>query len=109
MFTQAERIHLENTEIENGDKEENEQQPKVLDPSNPIELVEWQQDLEAAIQETLKKLSQVVNILIQKNNLSLHDSLKLQRQLDFTKNDFIILNGILECKPGVGRSTHCRM
>ena len=59
----------ENTEIENGDKEENEQQPKVLDPSNPIELVEWQQDLEAAIQETLKKLSQVVNILIQKNGV----------------------------------------
>ena len=59
----------ENTEIKNGDKEENEQQPKVLDPSNPIELVEWQQDLEAAIQETLKKLSQVVNILIQKNGV----------------------------------------
>jgi hypothetical protein len=59
----------ENTEIENGDKEENEQQPKVLDISNPIELVEWQQDLEAAIQETLKKLSQVVNILIQKNGV----------------------------------------
>ena len=59
----------ENTEIENGDKEENEQQPKVLDTSNPIELVEWQQNLEAAIQETLKKLSQVVNILIQKNGV----------------------------------------
>ena len=59
----------ENTEIKNGDKEENEQQPKVLDPSNPIELVEWQQDLEAAIQETLKKLSQIVNILIQKNGV----------------------------------------
>jgi len=58
-----------NTEIENGDKEENEQQPKVLDTSNPIELVEWQQNLEAAIQETLKKLSQVVNILIQKNGV----------------------------------------
>ncbi|MDD1413926.1 hypothetical protein MEN41_04430 [Dolichospermum sp. ST_con] len=59
----------ENTEIENGEKEENEQQPKVLDPSNPIELVEWQQNLEEAIQETLKKLSQVVNILIQKNGV----------------------------------------
>lgn len=59
----------ENTEIKNGDKEENEQQPKVLDISNPIELVEWQQDLEAAIQETLKKLSQIVNILIQKNGV----------------------------------------
>ena len=58
----------ENTEIENGEKEENEQQPKVLDPSNPIELVEWQQNLEEAIQETLKKLSQVVNILIQIDN-----------------------------------------
>ncbi len=59
----------ENTEIENGEKEENEQQPKVLDPSNPIELVEWQQDLEEAIQETLKKLSQLVNILIQKTGV----------------------------------------
>ena len=59
----------ENTEIENGEKEENEQQPKVLDPSNPIELVEWQQNLEEAIQETLKKLSQLVNILIQKTGV----------------------------------------
>ena len=62
----------EKTEVETEEKEENgenEQQPKVLDPSNPIELVEWQQDLEEAIQETLKKVSQAVNILIQKNGV----------------------------------------
>ncbi|MEI6444591.1 MAG: hypothetical protein WCO29_16000 [Nostocales cyanobacterium ELA583] len=62
----------ENSETENGEKEEkeeNEQQPKALDPSNPIELVEWQQELEEGIQETLKKLSQAVNILIQKNGV----------------------------------------
>ena len=53
----------------NEENEENEQQPQALDPSNPIELVEWQQDLEEAIQETLKKVSQAVNILIQKTGV----------------------------------------
>ena len=65
-----EKIETENQENEgNEEHEENEQQPQALDPSNPIELVEWQQDLEEAIQETLKKVSQAVNILIQKTGV----------------------------------------
>jgi hypothetical protein len=48
---------------------ENEHQPQRLDPSNPIELAEWQQDLEAEIQETLQKVSQSANILIQKTGV----------------------------------------
>ena len=59
---EKEKIAEENQE--NEENEETEQQPQALDPSNPIELVEWQQDLEEAIQETLKKVSQAVNILI---------------------------------------------
>lgn len=42
------------------------QKPKYLDPSNPIELAEWQQDLEEAIVETLKKVSHDANFLLQK-------------------------------------------
>jgi hypothetical protein len=42
------------------------QNPKYLDPSNPIELAEWQQDLEEAIVETLKKVSHDANFLLQK-------------------------------------------
>ena len=64
---EKEKIAEENQE--NEENEENEQQPQALDPSNPIELVEWQQDLEEAIQETLKKVSQAVNILIQKTGV----------------------------------------
>ena len=64
---EQENIEAENQE--NEENEENEQQPQALDPSNPIELVEWQQDLEEAIQETLKKVSQAVNILIQKTGV----------------------------------------
>ncbi|MBE9257645.1 MULTISPECIES: hypothetical protein [Aphanizomenonaceae] len=59
----------EKIEEENEENEENEPQPKALDHSNPVELVEWQQDLEEAIQETLKKVSQAVNILIQKTGV----------------------------------------
>lgn len=67
---EKEKIETENQENEgNEEHEENEQQPQALDPSNPIELVEWQQDLEEAIQETLKKVSQAVNILIQKTGV----------------------------------------
>ncbi|MTJ49019.1 hypothetical protein [Dolichospermum sp. UHCC 0259] len=67
---EKEKIEEENEETEeNEENEETEQQPKALDPSNPIELVEWQQDLEEAIQETLKKVSQAVNILIQKTGV----------------------------------------
>ncbi|MBD2281186.1 MULTISPECIES: hypothetical protein [Nostocales] len=70
---EQENIEAENEENEENEEheenEENEQQPKALDPSNPIELVEWQQDLEEAIQETLKKVSQAANILIQKTGV----------------------------------------
>jgi len=68
--TQTEAVvETEETEEENEENEENEQQPKTLDPSNPIELAQWQQDLEEAIQETLKKVSQAANILIQKTGV----------------------------------------
>ncbi|WP_413171212.1 hypothetical protein [Anabaena azotica] len=40
--------------------------PKYLDPSNPVDLAEWHQDLEAGIQETLKKISHDANVLFQK-------------------------------------------
>lgn len=40
--------------------------PKYLDPSNPVYLAEWHQDLEAGIQETLKKISHDANVLFQK-------------------------------------------
>ena len=56
----------ENEQEEKEEQEENQQQPQALDPSNPIELVEWQQDVEEGIEETLKKVSQRANILIQK-------------------------------------------
>lgn len=67
---EKENIETENQENEgNEENEEKEQQPQALDPSNPVELVEWQQDLEEAIQETLKEVSQAVNILIQKTGV----------------------------------------
>lgn len=56
----------ENEPEEKEEQKENQQQPQALDPSNPIELVEWQQDVEEGIEETLKKVSQRSNILIQK-------------------------------------------
>jgi hypothetical protein len=55
--------------VEIEEEEENEEQPQALDPSNPIELVEWQQNLEEEIQETLKKVSQSANIFIQKTGV----------------------------------------
>ncbi len=55
--------------LETDQQEENQQQPQALDPSNPIELVEWQQNLEEGIEETLKKVSQRANILIQKTGV----------------------------------------
>jgi hypothetical protein len=39
---------------------------QTIDPGNPLELSEWQQDLEEAIQTTLKKVSHNTNVLIQK-------------------------------------------
>ncbi|MFM5901275.1 MAG: hypothetical protein ACKPCG_08585 [Dolichospermum sp.] len=57
------------TEVVATDQEENQQQPPAFDPSHPIELVEWQQDVEQGIEETLKKVSQRANILIQKTGV----------------------------------------
>ena len=67
--TQTEAVVEIEEEEENEENEENEQQPQALDPSNPIELVEWQQNLEEEIQETLKKVSQSANIFIQKTGV----------------------------------------
>lgn len=60
---------IEEIEEVNGDEKHPKsktQNPKYLDPSNPIELAEWQQDLEEAIVETLKKVSHDANFLLQK-------------------------------------------
>jgi hypothetical protein len=59
----------EDEQEEKNEQEENQQQPQALDPSNPIELVQWQQDVEEGIEETLKKVSQRANILIQKTGV----------------------------------------
>lgn len=39
---------------------------KYLDPSNPMQVAQWHQDLEEGIQDTLKKLSHDANAIIQK-------------------------------------------
>ncbi|MEA5619266.1 hypothetical protein VB711_15670 [Cronbergia sp. UHCC 0137] len=54
----------ESDEIDESDKDQ-----KFLDPSNPVELAEWQQQLEEKIQETLKKTSHQANVLIQKTGI----------------------------------------
>ncbi|MFN7528330.1 MAG: hypothetical protein ACK5QA_13030 [Dolichospermum sp.] len=59
----------EDEQEEKNDQEEKQQQPQALDPSNPIELVQWQQDVEQGIEETLRKVSQRANILIQKTGV----------------------------------------
>jgi hypothetical protein len=61
-------------EIQETDESENNRPSKIenqkyLDPSNPIELAKWHQDLEAGIQDTLKKVSHDANSLIQKAGL----------------------------------------
>jgi hypothetical protein len=45
------------------------QNSQVIDLSNPLELLQWQQELEAEIQEVLKKLSHEANNLIQKTGI----------------------------------------
>jgi len=62
-------LKTQEEEEEKEEQEEKEQQPQALDPSNPIELVEWQQEVEEGIEETLKKFSQGANILIQKTGV----------------------------------------
>ncbi|NET03090.1 MAG: hypothetical protein F6K61_21620 [Sphaerospermopsis sp. SIO1G1] len=39
---------------------------KYLDPSNPMEVIQWHQDLEEHIQDVLRKISQKANSLLQK-------------------------------------------
>ncbi|MFM2063210.1 MAG: hypothetical protein RLZZ507_2880 [Cyanobacteriota bacterium] len=61
-------------EIQETDESENNEPSKIenqkyLDPSNPIELAKWHQDLEEGIQDTLKKVSHDANSLIQKAGL----------------------------------------
>ena len=67
--TQTEVVLETEEEEEKDEQEEKEQQPQALDPSNPIELVEWQQEVEEGIEETLKKVSQGANIIIQKTGV----------------------------------------
>ncbi|MCW9682183.1 hypothetical protein FJR41_015505 [Dolichospermum planctonicum UHCC 0167] len=67
--TQTEVVLETEEEEEKDEQEEKEQQPEALDPSNPIELVEWQQEVEEGIEETLKKVSQGANIIIQKTGV----------------------------------------
>ncbi|MGM3308987.1 hypothetical protein ACSQ6I_23905 [Anabaena sp. WFMT] len=58
----------ESEEVEKNESNSQSQIPntKYLDPSNPIELVQWHEDIEEAIQDTLKKVSHDANFLIQK-------------------------------------------
>jgi len=60
------------TEVEEKEleaKEENNQHPHIVDSSNPVAVAQWQQNLEKAIEETLKKVSQNTNIFIQKTGI----------------------------------------
>ncbi|MFM7406924.1 MAG: hypothetical protein ACKO3K_09745 [Cuspidothrix sp.] len=63
---------IEETEAEEPQievQEKNNLQPQMLDSSNPVEIAQWQQNLEEAIQETLKKVSQAANVFIQKTGI----------------------------------------
>ncbi|MEA5553475.1 hypothetical protein VB713_21280 [Anabaena cylindrica UHCC 0172] len=66
-YLKAEEVEKSEAVEELDDNPESEiQNPKYLDPSNPIELVQWHEDIEEAIQDTLKKVSHDTNFLIQK-------------------------------------------
>lgn len=56
----------EETEDSKNDPQSKIEKQKYLDPSNPIEVAQWHQDLEEGIQNTLIKVSQDANSLIQK-------------------------------------------
>ncbi|MFM5979665.1 MAG: hypothetical protein ACKO9I_03830 [Sphaerospermopsis kisseleviana] len=56
----------EETEDSKNDPQSKIEKQKYLDPSNPIEVAQWHQDLEEGIQNTLRKVSQDANSLIQK-------------------------------------------
>ncbi|MBD2666459.1 hypothetical protein B6N60_02502 [Richelia sinica FACHB-800] len=75
--TEAMEEMEETLEIEEDEESENDQEieedidsdinnSQTIDPGNPLELSEWQQDLEEAIQTTLKEVSHNTNVLIQK-------------------------------------------
>ncbi|MBE9055038.1 hypothetical protein [Sphaerospermopsis sp. LEGE 08334] len=57
---------IDETEESENDPQSKIQKQKYLDPSNPIEVAQWHQDLEEGIQNTLRKVSQDANSLIQK-------------------------------------------
>ncbi|MFM7364265.1 MAG: hypothetical protein ACKO11_07160 [Cuspidothrix sp.] len=56
-------------DIEAQEQEKNNSQLQMLNSSDPIEIVQWQQNLEETIQETLKKVSQAANVFIQKTGI----------------------------------------
>ena len=68
-YIQSPEVTQTEVVLETEEEEEKEQQPQALDHSSPIELVEWQQEVEEGIEETLKKVSQGANILIQKTGV----------------------------------------
>jgi hypothetical protein len=65
--TEIQETEVEEKELEA--KEENNQHPQIVDSSNPVAIAQWQQNLEETIEETLKKVSQTTNILIQKTGI----------------------------------------
>jgi hypothetical protein len=65
--TEIQETEVEEKELEA--KEENNQHPHIVDSSNPVAVAQWQQNLEKAIEETLKKVSQNTNIFIQKTGI----------------------------------------
>ena len=65
--TEIQETEVEEKELEA--KEENNQHPQIVDSSNPVAIAQWQQNLEEAIEETLKKVSQTTNIFIQKTGV----------------------------------------
>lgn len=66
-FEETEEIEeTEETEDSKNDPQSKIEKQKYLDPSNPIEVAQWHQDLEEGIQNTLRKVSQDANSLIQK-------------------------------------------
>ena len=64
--TEGEDIETEEKNIETEDIAKNENNKKYLDPSNPIEVLQWHQDLEEHIQDVLKLVSLQANSGLQK-------------------------------------------
>jgi hypothetical protein len=55
----------EDSESTGEEKPEN-QKLKTLDPNNPVEVLQWQQELEAAVGQILRECTQDTNIILQK-------------------------------------------